>query len=352
MTRPVRVRPEIRALEAYTPGVEEPFEVRAKLDFNESPDDVPEEIRAEVLDRLKSRRWGHYPEFGAPRLKRAIAAAIGRSPDEIVVGNGSGETILAAVSVFAGGGALVLAPPTFSLYGQIAAIGSAKVVAVPRTGADFLVDEAGYLTAAEKGVPLLCTPNNPTGGVSSRVFVEKLLDVAPVVLLDQAYVEFGRPEDDLVDLVGSRPNVVVFRTLSKAYAAAGFRIGYAVAPPELAREIDKAVLPFNVDLAAEELALALLARPGSARARIAKVVEERERVAGALRRAGHAVASSSANFLFVKPRGGDAAGVRRALLERGVLVRDMTAAAEGRLRVTIGTPAENDLFLGALQEVS
>ena len=352
MTKPVRVRPEIRALKAYTPGVEEPFEIRAKLDFNESPDDVPEEIRAEVLERLKARRWGHYPEFGAPRLKRAIAASIGRGPDEIVVGNGSGETILAAVSVFAGGGSLVLAPPTFSLYGQIAAIGSAKVVAVPRIGADFAVEEAGYLAAAADGVPLLCSPNNPTGGVSSRAFVEKLLDATPVVLLDQAYVEFAAAEDDLLDLVGSRPNVVVFRTLSKAYAAAGFRIGYAVAPPDLAREIDKAVLPFNVDLAAEELALALLARPESARDRIASVVDERERVAGALQRAGHAVASSSANFLFVKPRGGDAAGVRRALLERGVLVRDMTAAAEGRLRVTIGTPAENDLFLSALQEVS
>ena len=352
MTKAIPVRPEIRALRAYTPGVEEPFEIRAKLDFNESPDDVPEEIRAEVLDRLKARRWGHYPEFGAPRLKKAIAASIGRSPDEIVVGNGSGETILAAVSVFAGGGSLVLAPPTFSLYGQIAAIGSASVVAVPRTGDDFLVDEAGYLAAAEKGVPLLCTPNNPTGGVSSRAFVEKLLDAAPVVLLDQAYVEFARPEDDLMNLVGARPNFVVFRTLSKAYAAAGFRIGYAVAPPDLAREIDKAVLPFNVDHAAEELALALLARPEGARARVARVVEERERVARSLQSAGHAVASSSANFLFVAPRGGDAARVRRGLLERGVLVRDMTAAAAVRLRVTIGLPSENDLFLSALQEVS
>jgi len=352
MTKAIRVRPEIRALRAYTPGVEEPFEIRAKLDFNESPDDVPEEIRAEVLERLKARRWGHYPEFGAPRLKKAIAASIGRSPDEIVVGNGSGETILAAVSVFAGGGSLVLAPPTFSLYGQIAAIGSARVVTVPREGPDFLVDEAAYLAAANSGVPLLCSPNNPTGGVSSRAFVEELLDTTPVVLLDQAYVEFAARADDFMDLVGSGRNVVVFRTLSKAYAAAGFRIGYAVAPPDLAREIDKAVLPFNVDLAAEELALALLARPESARARVASVVEERERVAGTLRRAGHAVASSSANFLFVKPRGSDAAGVRRALLERGVLVRDMTAAAEGRLRVTIGTPTENDLFLSALQEVS
>jgi histidinol-phosphate aminotransferase len=352
MTTTIRVRPEIRALKAYTPGVEEPFEVLAKLDFNESPDDVPDEIRAEVLERLKARRWGHYPEFGAPRLKKAIAESIGRSPDEIVVGNGSGETILAAVSVFAGGGSLVLAPPTFSLYEQIAAIGSSKVVPVPRAGPDFAVDEAAFLAEAAKGVPLLCSPNNPSGGVSGREFVERLLDAAPVVLLDQAYVEFANPTDDFTSVVGSRPNLVVFRTLSKAYAAAGFRIGYAVAPPDLAREIDKAVLPFNVDLAAEELALALLARPASAKARVAGIIGERERVAQALRSRGHAVASSSANFLFVGPRGGDARRVRRALLERGVLVRDMTAAAAGRLRVTIGLPSENDLFLAALEEVS
>lgn len=351
-TRTIPIRPEIRSLRAYHPGEEEPLPVRAKLDFNESPDDVPEEIRAEVLERLKARRWGYYPEFGVPRLKKAIASSIGRSPDEIVVGNGSGETILAAVSVFAGGGTLVLASPTFSLYGQIAAIASAKVVAVHRAPPAFDVDERAFVAQAATGVPLVCSPNNPTGGVARREFVENLLDACPVVLLDQAYVEFAGPADDFTGLVGSRPNVVVFRTLSKAYAAAGFRIGYAVAPPDLAREIDKAVLPFNVDLAAEELALALLARPDAAKARVARVVEERERVARALKANGHAVAASSANFLFLEPRGGNAAAVRDALRRRGVLVRDMTAAASGRLRVTIGTPAENDLFLEALQEVS
>ncbi len=348
----IPVRPEIRALRAYRLGEEAPEGVRAKLDFNEAPDEVPEEIRVEVLARLAARRWGHYPEFGAPRLKQAIARAIGRSPEEIVVGNGSGEVVLAAVSVFAGGGALVLAPPTFSLYGQIAAIAGARPVSVRRTGEDFAIDEAAFLAEAVRGVPLVCSPNNPTGGVAGRAFVERLLEEAPVVLLDQAYVEFAGPGDDLTGLVASRPNLVVFRTLSKAFAAAGFRIGYAVAPADLAREIEKAVLPFNVDLAAEELACALLARPDHARRRVAAVVSERERVAQALRDAGHAVAPSSANFLLVGPRGGDAVRVRGALLERGVLVRDVTPSAPGRLRVTIGSPQENDLFLEAFTEVA
>ena len=351
--RPIPVREEIRALRGYRLLPEDSPPLRAKLDFNESPFDVPEEIRAEVLGRLAAKRWGRYPEFGAPRLKKAIADAIGRRRDEIVVGNGSGEVLLAAVSVFAGGGSLVLPTPTFSLYGQIAAIAAARVVDVPRTGPDFDVAEEAFLAAAAQpgAVSLVCSPNNPTGGVVRREFLARLLEAAPVVLLDQAYVDFARPGDDGLPLIDSRPNLVVFRTLSKAYAAAGFRIGYAVAPPELAREIEKAVLPFSVDLAAEELAVAVLARPDVACAHVGEIVAERGRVAEALTAAGCLVASSSANFLFVRPPGDQAGRVRRALLDRGILVRDMTTAAPGRLRVSIGSRVENDLFLEALLEV-
>jgi histidinol-phosphate aminotransferase len=350
---PVPVREEIRALRAYRLVREDAPPIRAKLDFNESPFDVPGEIRDEVLARLAAKRWGRYPDFGSPRLRNAVAGAIGRRPEEIVVGNGSGEVILAAVSVFAGGCSLVLPTPTFSLYGQIAAIAAARIVDVPRKGPDFDVDEEAFLAAAARpeAVPLVCSPNNPTGGVVRRAFLDRLLDSAPVVLLDQAYVDFAEGEDDALSYAASRPNLVVFRTLSKAYAAAGFRIGYAVAPPELAFEIQKAILPFSVDLAAEELAVAVLAHPEVARSQVARIVAERGRVADALAAAGCEVAPSRANFLFVRPPDGEGPRVRRALLDRGVLVRDMTAAAPGRLRVSIGSKTENDLFLEALREV-
>ncbi len=351
--RTVPVREEIRALGAYRLVPEDAPPLRAKLDFNESPFEVPEEIRAEVLTRLSEKRWGRYPEFGAPRLKRAVADAIGRRPEEIVVGNGSGEVILAAVSVFAGGGSLVLPTPTFSLYGQIAAIAAARVTDIPRTGPDFALAEGAFLTASEQpgAVPLVCSPNNPTGGVVGRDFLELLLDAAPVVLVDQAYVDFAEAGDDALPLVGPRANLVVFRTLSKAYAAAGFRIGYAVAVPDLVLEIEKAILPFSVDLAAEELAIAVLSHPEISREHVRRIVAERERVAEALRAAGAVVAPSRSNFLFVRPPGDDAALVRRGLLDRGILVRDMTSAAPGRLRVSIGSRAENDVFLEAFQEV-
>ncbi|MEO6324489.1 MAG: histidinol-phosphate transaminase [Thermoanaerobaculia bacterium] len=349
------VRAEIRTLRTYALSPESEVPVRAKLDFNESPYDVPAAVKERVLARLAERRWSVYPAFGAPRLKRAIADSIGRSPEEIAVGNGSGEVILAALSVFAGsGGSVLLAPPTFSLYAQMAAIAGAQPYLVARKGPEFSVETSAILSclkADDRMVPLVCSPNNPTGGVVPLEQVSDVARKAPIVLLDQAYVDFAAPENDAISLLGSTPNLVIFRTLSKAFSAAGFRIGYAVARPGLVREIEKAVLPFSVDLAAEELALAVLDSPETARATVATVVSERDRVSAAMRAMGAIVADSQANFLFFVPPGGDAPGVRSRLAEQGILIRDMTTVVPDRLRVTIGTPEQNDLFLSALKEL-
>jgi len=348
------VRPEIRALRAYRfePG---PPAIAAKLDFNESPADVPEAAKAAALAALGARRFALYPDFGAPRLRAALAANAGLAPEQVVPSNGSGEAILAALSVFAGcGGTLLLAPPVFSLYFQMAAIVGARVATVPLGGEDYRLDEEAFLAAAAKGertVPLLCSPNNPTGGAISRAFVRRLCSVSGVVLLDQAYVDFAEGEDDLLPLLPELPNLVLFRTLSKAYAVAGLRVGLAAARPDVAEEINKAILPFSVDVGAEEIALAALAGRDEVRARCRAIAVERERVAAALRSLGAKVAPSRANFLFLVPPGGDGARVWRDLRARGILVRDLAAVAPGAIRVSIGTPEENDLFLATLKEV-
>ena len=348
------VRPEIRALRAYR-FAPVPEGLRAKLDFNESPADVPAEAKKAALAALGERRFALYPEFGAPRLRVALAAAVSLSPEQVVPSNGSGEAILAAVSVFAGcGGTLLLAPPVFSLYAQMAAIVGARVETVPLVGDDFLLDEEAFLARAAEGertVPLLCSPNNPTGGTVSRDFVRRLCAVAPVVLLDQAYVDFSEEEDDLLPLLAELPNLVLFRTLSKAYSIAGLRVGYAAARPDVAEEIGKAILPFSVDVGAEEIALGALARRAEVRERCREIARERERIAAALRALGARVAPSRSNFLFLVPPGGDGARAFRGLRARGVLVRDQTAVVPGALRVTVGTPVENDLFLSTLKEV-
>lgn len=348
------VRPEIRTLRAYRFDPV-PEGLRVKLDFNESPADVPDDVKDAALAAIRARRFAHYPEFGSLRLRSALAASAGLSPEQVVPANGSGEAILAAVSVFAGcGGTLLLAPPVFSLYVQMAGIAGARVAAVPLEGEDFLLDEEAFLARAAEGertVPLLCSPNNPTGGTVSREFVRRLCAVAPVVLLDQAYVDFSEEDDDLLPLLPELPNLVLFRTLSKAYSIAGLRVGYAAARPDLIEEIAKAILPFSVDLGAEEIALSVLARGEEVRTRCRAIALERERVAAALRSLGARVAPSRANFLFFVPPGGDGARLFRGLRTRGILVRDLTAAVSGALRVTVGTPEENDLFLTTLKEV-
>ncbi len=348
------VRPEIRALRAYRfePG---PPAIAAKLDFNESPADVPEAAKAAALAALGARRFALYPDFGAPRLRAALAANAGLAPEQVVPSNGSGEAILAALSVFAGcGGTLLLAPPVFSLYFQMAAIVGARVATVPLGGEDYRLDEEAFLAAAAKGertVPLLCSPNNPTGGAISRAFVRRLCSVSGVVLLDQAYVDFAEGEDDLLPLLPELPNLVLFRTLSKAYAVAGLRVGLAAARPDVAEEINKAILPFSVDVGAEEIALAALAGRDEVRARCRAIAVERERVGAALVSLGAKVAPSRANFLFLVPPGGDGARLYRDLRSRGILVRDLSTVAPGAVRVSIGTPEENDLFLATLKEV-
>ena len=348
------VRPEIRALRAYR-FAPVPEELRAKLDFNESPAEIPAEAKNAALAALRARRFALYPEFGTPRLRAALAASVGLSSEQVVPSNGSGEAILAAVSVFAGcGGTLVLAPPVFSLYVQMAGIAGARVATVPLVGGDFRLDEQAFLARTAEGertVPLLCSPNNPTGGTISREFVRRLCAVAPVVLLDQAYVDFAEDEDDLLPLLAELPNLVVFRTLSKAYSIAGLRVGYAAARPDVAEEIGKAILPFSVDLGAEEIALAALARREEVRARCRGIARERERIEAALRALAVRVVPSRANFVFLVPPDGDGARVFRDLRARGILVRDQTAVVPGALRVTVGTPEENDLFLTTLKEV-
>jgi histidinol-phosphate aminotransferase len=346
-------RPEIREFQAYTLALPPIAKVLAKLDFNESPFDVPDELKEIVLSRLAKRRWAHYPEFGAPRLTEAIAAEAGRPAEEVVVGNGSGELVLAAITVFAGnGGRLLLAPPTFSLYRQLAVLTGAGLIEVRRPAPDFPLDEREFLRAAEVPgtVPLVCSPNNPTGTVTAPAFLDRLCAASGVVLADQAYVDFADPDDDARPILDRVPNLVIFRTLSKAFSAAGFRIGYALAPAPVAAEIRKAVLPFSVDAAAEELAIALMENPAFSKRSIETVRAQREALAASLRALGAVVAPSRSNFLFFTLPGTGGPALAAGLARRGVLVRELSSAAEGYLRVTVGSAEENAIFLDALKE--
>ncbi len=340
-------RDVIRAMKAYTLELRE---AGTKLNQNESPFDFPEPLKREVLDRVARLPWNLYPEFEAARLRSALAAAWGLTAPSVLVGNGSNELLAAAIATFVEPGKRVaFARPTFALYEKLVAIAGGEALPVdfdPRSGAlplDALVETVERESA---DVVIVCSPNNPTGGVLAPGGIERLLETGAVVLLDRAYGDFAN--DALPQPTG---RLVVCSTFSKAWGLAALRLGWLCSTPETVAEIRKAKLPYNLNVVSEEAAVVALAHSAFRDANVAAIVGERQRVYGAMSKmAGIEPFPSQANFITF--RCSDAALVFEALCAAGVLVRDVSAypSLDGCLRVSIGTQQQNDRFLGSLQE--
>lgn len=340
-------RPEVERLRAYRLRSDAPV----KLNQNESPADWPAEAKAAVLARVAARAWNRYPA-PADELREAFARSAGVSPEMAAVTNGSNEGILAIVETFASGREVVLTVPGYSMSTPLAVVGGARVRAVPLRE-DFSLDAPAMVEAArapEAAVVFLASPNNPTGNAFRRGDIEAVIEGAHgIVVVDEAYAHFTG-ESFLPD-VHARSNVIVLRTFSKAFALAGARIGWIVARAELIAAIGKALPPYNLNVFAQEAALAALERPQLAAERVRMIVAERERLVGALRAIrGVEVFPSQTNFiLFRTPL--PAGTLFERLLARGVLVRDVSAQPmlSRCLRVTAGAPEEDDRFLEALR---
>ncbi|MEO8139699.1 MAG: histidinol-phosphate transaminase [Gemmatimonadota bacterium] len=349
------IKPSVRALAAYT--LEAPVSAR-KLNQNEAPGDFPEELKREVLARAVAAQWHRYPAFVPHRLCEAIAARHGWLPEGVLVGNGSNEVIQAALAVSVSAGDAVVAPqPTFSLYRLLAGVGGGRYLPVPLRGDDYGYDVDAMIAVARRErarVVVLNSPNNPTGSALPAGAVERFLaETEALILCDEAYQEFGGPT--ATGLLAQAPRVIVFRTFSKAMGMAGLRFGYALAHPDIAREIAKAKLPYNVNaitLAAAEVALE---HQEQFEARTRAVVQERERFLPRLRQLpGIRVFPSAANFVLLRCEAVPAAIVFRRLLEEfGILVRDVSSGAGLRecLRISIGTPEDMDAVLAALTAI-
>jgi histidinol-phosphate aminotransferase len=351
-----RVKPSVRALGAYTLRPSEP---RIKLNQNESPYDVPQTVKDRIAERLAGRPWNRYPPFVPASFVAAVAGATGWPAEGVLVANGSNELIQATFAVVVGPGTFVVVPePTFTLYRLMTEVGCGTVVPVP-LGADMRFDVDAVIRAARESdaaVVVLCTPNNPTGSWLERAEIERVHDeTGALVLLDQAYVEFGGY--DAIPLLAGRPRLVVLRTFSKALALAGLRAGYLLAHPALAAEIHKAKLPYNVNFFTEVAAAEVL----RARDLLAPAVEamrtQRDRLAAELSGVpGVRVFPSAANFVLFRVEGGAVSHhelFQRLLEEHGILVRDVSAypMLEGCLRVNAGTPEETGAFLDALRTI-
>ncbi|MBG0568934.1 histidinol-phosphate transaminase [Actinoplanes aureus] len=299
-----------------------------------------------------ARSVHRYPDMGVVRLRDAIGERFGVSPERVVTGCGSVALaeILAKATCLPGD-EIVYSWRSFEAYPIIAAGGGATSVRVPNTAAHGhdLAAMAEAITDQTRMV-FVCNPNNPTGTSVRTAEIDRFLAEVPsdvLVVLDEAYREFVTDPDvpDALETYGDRPNVVVLRTMSKAWGLAGLRMGYLVAQPEVATALRKVVTPFSTSMVAQAAALAALEQEDEVRRRCALVVAERDRLTEALRKLSVAVPDSQANFVWM-PLGDRTAEFAAACESRGVIVRGFHP--EG-VRVTVGTPEENDLFLAAAE---
>lgn len=350
------IKPGVRALSAYTLRHYQP---RIKLNQNESPYDVPAELKRRLQAELADRPWNRYPPFVADSFIGAVSEAMSWPHEGILVANGSNELIQAALAVVVGPGVSVVIPePTFTLYRLMTEVGGGTVVSVA-LDAGLRFDVEGITRAArdsEAAAVVLCTPNNPTGGVLSREEILRIHDgCESLILLDQAYVEFGGY--DARELLEGRPRLIILRTFSKAMALAGLRAGYLLGDPAVVTEVNKAKLPYNINFFTEAVAAGVLRHREMLRPQVEAMRVQRERIERTLGELpGLRVFPSAANFVLFRVEA-DAIDhlevFRRLLEEHGILVRDVSRypLLAGCLRVNAGTPEETGEFLGAMSQI-
>jgi histidinol-phosphate aminotransferase len=352
------VRPEILAMIGYEPI--EPSDQLAerlgiapdhvlKLDGNENPYG-PSPRALQALAAFEG--YHRYPDPQQRRLRAALGGYAGVGPEHIVAGAGSDELIdLLVRAVVSPGDGVIDCPPAFGMYGFLTRVAGGRIVAVPRR-ADFSLDiDALPGAAANAKIAFVASPNNPTGNPLLREEIEALLTTGLLVVVDEAYVEFG--VESHAPLVSERENLVVLRTFSKWAGLAGLRAGYGIMPAALASVLMQIKQPYTPNVAAEVAMLASMEDRDSLMANVRAIVAERERMARALASLEFVeVYASEANFLLCRLEGLDARETRDRLAERGIFVRYFeTERLRDCLRISAGLPEDTDRVVDALREI-
>ena len=348
------VRPSCERIAPLVPYDPKYLPAEAYLSANENPQDVPEEVRREINRRLKAMSFNRYPDPLANGLRDRIAEANGLERECVLLGNGGDELLFNIALAWGGPGRTFLnLPPTFSVYEQNARLTGTEIVNIPRRD-DYSIDEEAVLArVAEGGIDYLivASPNNPTGKLASEEFLLALLDATDaLVMVDEAYFEFSRMT--MRPYLARHKNLVILRTFSKAFSLAGVRLGYILGDPAIVTEFIKVRQPYSVDAVSQTIAETVYENRASFERGIVSIIEERARLIEELRKLPEVKAyPSDANYILFRAEG--AGEVWRALYDRGILVRDFSAAEHltDCLRVTVGSPEENERFLTALKEV-
>jgi len=357
-----------RAADTWQPPVREEFaqlsaygaphlDVPVVLNVNENPFPPPAAVIDDIIASVAEAAGtlNRYPDRDAWDVRRELATYLGYglTPENIWVGNGSNEVMLHLLQAFGGPGrSMMVFPPTYSMYPEYARDTHTRLIEVARDE-NFGIEPArasAAISESEPNLVVIASPNNPTGTAVDAALLEAVLAAAPgLVVVDEAYAEFARPTSvRALDWQARYPNLVVTRTMSKAFALAGARVGYLAAHPAVVRALQVVRLPYHLSGVTQAVALAALRHEAALLAEVDLLRQERDGMVGWLRSCGFDVADSDANFAMFG-RFDDARGVWQGLLDRGVLIREV--GPPGWLRVSIGTPAENGAFRDALEQV-
>ena len=340
----------VKRLRAYKT---ERSRAKVRLSSNELPYDLPEDLRERISEEIRKVPLGRYPDPSCEELKGILADFFGVEPENLVLGNGSDELIYyLSIAVGELDQAVYIPVPTFPMY-EISAdlLGRPKVLVELDDNFDIDLERSlEVLRKRKASLAYYAYPNNPTGNLFSREKIGRLRDEGLFTVVDEAYYHYSG--ESFLEEALTREDTVVLRTLSKI-GLAGLRVGVLIAKEEVAREIEKVRLPFNITYPSQVIARVVLAE-GKAfiEEAVRSVVEERERLFREMKKLeGVEVFPSRANFLLFRTPF-EAGKLHSELLKRGVLVRDMSylPKLERCLRVSVGKPEENDLFLEALEE--
>jgi histidinol-phosphate aminotransferase len=330
-------------------------DVAIRLNTNESPLPPP----AAWLDALQAEiaaiPWNRYPDRDARELRAALARLHGVRPDQVFCANGSNEVLQSVCLAYGGPGrSVAVFEPTYALHSHIAHL-TGTAVAEGHRRSDFSLDldeVRDVVRGAGPAITFLCSPNNPTGLADDPAAVRAVLEGAPgLLVVDEAYGQFA--DWSALSLVGDDTPLAVTRTFSKTWSMAAARLGYLVGPAAVVAVLERVALPYHLDgvkQAAGRLAVRFV---GEMEERVALIVRERRRLLAAFARLPVTAWPSQANFILFRPEHRKGSEVWQGLLDRSVLVRDTSSwpGLGGCLRVTVGSPSDNDAFLAALTEV-
>lgn len=373
------VRGELQEVEPYGAPV---VDVPVRLNVNENPFEPHQAVIESIAEAVKEAASGlnRYSDREAWALREELStylrmeAGVRVPASQIWAANGSNEIMLQLLQAFGGPGRLAMAQwPTYSMYPEYARDTNTDYYLVGGKGASrknrkpprFKTKKLiNAMRAHRPAVVFIPSPNNPTGSPVPVEKTEEILQVAvrtgpkdqrtgeptsSIIVVDEAYAEFRDPgARSALDLLDRYPNLVVTRTMSKAFAAAGLRLGYMIASPQVVEEVRKVRLPYHLSLLTQAAAVATLKHADSQLAQVGLLREERDRLNDWLQSKGLQVAPSASNFLMFGPLE-DPSEVWKKLLDRGVLIREV--GPSGYLRVTVGTPEENKVFKEALGEI-